>query len=116
YRKIASYYLAADLFVFASTTETQGMVLLEAMAGYNPVVAVKSSGIDDVIENGYNGYKTEADPAKWSSRIEELLTEQKLYQQSSENARKMAESYSIEEMGEAAEKLYYKILQLKKYQ
>ncbi|MFW5736740.1 MAG: glycosyltransferase [Halanaerobium sp.] len=116
YRKIASYYLAADLFVFASTTETQGMVLLEAMAGYNPVVAVKSSGIDDVIENGYNGYKTEADPAKWSSRIEELLTEQKLYQQSSENARKMAESYSIEEMGAAAEKLYYKILQLKKYQ
>ncbi|MFW5891033.1 MAG: glycosyltransferase, partial [bacterium] len=34
FREISKYYLAADLFVFASTSETQGMVLLEAMAGY----------------------------------------------------------------------------------
>ncbi|MFP4370848.1 MAG: glycosyltransferase [Halanaerobium sp.] len=116
FREMAKYYLASDLFVFASTTETQGMVLLEAMAGYNPVVAVKSSGIDDVIENGYNGYKTEEDTEKWSSRIEELLTDKQIYQQSSQNAREMAENYSLEEMGAEAEKLYYKILQLKKYQ
>jgi len=116
FREMAKYYLASDLFVFASTTETQGMVLLEAMAGNNPVVAVKSSGIDDVIENDYNGYKTEEDPDKWSKRIEELLRDKEKYQQSSQNAREMAESYSIEEMGAEAEKLYYKILQLKKYQ
>ncbi|MFW6273760.1 MAG: glycosyltransferase, partial [Halanaerobium sp.] len=116
FREMAKYYLASDLFVFASTTETQGMVLLEAMAGYNPVVAVKSSGIDDVIENGYNGYKTEEDTEKWSSRIEELLTDKQIYQQSSQNAREMAENYSLEDMGAEAEKLYYKILQLKKYQ
>ncbi|MFW5718927.1 MAG: glycosyltransferase, partial [Halanaerobium sp.] len=116
FREMAKYYLASDLFVFASTTETQGMVLLEAMAGYNPVVAVKSSGIDDVIENGYNGYKTEEDTEKWSIRIEELLTDKQIYQQSSQNAREMAENYSLEEMGAEAEKLYYKILQLKKYQ
>ena len=116
FRKIAEYYLASDLFIFASTTETQGMVLLEAMAGYNPVVAVKSSGIDDVIENDYNGYKTEEDLEEWSSKIKELLLNDDKYQQSSQNARKMAESYSIEKMGEEAEELYYKILQLKKYQ
>jgi glycosyltransferase involved in cell wall biosynthesis len=116
FREMAKYYLASDLFVFASTTETQGMVLLEAMAGYNPVVAVKSSGIDDVIENDYNGYKTEEDIEKWSSRIEELLNNSDKFKQSSQNARKIAESYSIEEMGAKAEKLYYKILQLKKYQ
>ncbi|RAK05248.1 glycosyltransferase involved in cell wall biosynthesis [Halanaerobium saccharolyticum] len=116
FKEMAKYYLASDLFVFASTTETQGMVLLEAMAGYNPVVAVKSSGIDDVIENDYNGYKTEEDIEKWSSRIEELLNNSDKFKQSSQNARKIAESYSIEEMGAKAEKLYYKILQLKKYQ
>jgi len=116
FREMAKYYLASDLFVFASTTETQGMVLLEAMAGYNPVVAVKSSGIDDVIKNDYNGYKTEADVEKWSFRIKELLTDKEKYKKSSQNARKMAESYSIEKMGAEAEELYYKILQLKKYQ
>ncbi|MFN2339744.1 MAG: glycosyltransferase [Halanaerobium sp.] len=116
FREMAKYYLASDLFVFASTTETQGMVLLEAMAGYNPVVAVKSSGIDDVIEDDYNGYKTDEDLDKWSSRIEELLRDKEKFKQSSQNAREMAEDYSIEEMGAEAEKLYYKILQLKKYQ
>jgi glycosyltransferase involved in cell wall biosynthesis len=116
FREMAKYYLAADLFVFASTTETQGMVLLEAMAAHNPVVAVKSSGIDDVIDNGYNGYKTEEDIDKWSSKIEELLINREEYEQSSKNAREIAESYSIDEMAKEAEELYYKIMQLKKYQ
>ncbi|ADO77238.1 glycosyltransferase [Halanaerobium praevalens] len=116
FREIPLYYLAADLFVFASTTETQGMVLLEAMAGYNPVVAVKSSGIDDVIENGKNGYKTEEDLEKWSAKIEELLQEHGKYEENSKAARKVAEDYSIAEMGKEAERLYYKILKLNKYQ
>jgi len=115
FREMAKYYLASDLFVFASTTETQGMVLLEAMAGNNPVVALKSSGIDDVINNGYNGYKTEADIDKWSSKIEELLINREKYEESAKNAREMAENYSIAEMAKKAEKLYYKIMQLKKY-
>ncbi len=116
FREMAKYYLAADLFVFASTTETQGMVLLEAMAGYNPVVAVKSSGIDDVIENGYNGFKTEEDTEKWSSAVAKILTDSQNFEETAQNARKMAESSSIEQMAESAEELYYKILQLKKYQ
>jgi glycosyltransferase involved in cell wall biosynthesis len=115
FREMAKYYLASELFVFASTTETQGMVLLEAMAGNNPVVALKSSGIDDVINNGYNGYKTEADIDKWSSKIEELLINREKYEESAKNAREMAENYSIDEMAKKAEKLYYKIMQLKKY-
>ncbi|MBK5252264.1 MAG: glycosyltransferase [Peptostreptococcaceae bacterium] len=47
--EISKYYLASDLFVFSSLSETQGMVLLEAMAGKCPVVCVRSSGTDDVI-------------------------------------------------------------------
>lgn len=116
FREMAKYYLASDLFVFASTTETQGMVLLEAMAAENPVVAVKSSGIDDVIEDGVNGYKTEEEIEKWSSRIEELLINRQKYDEFSQNAFKTAESYSIEKMAVEAEELYYKIMQLKKYQ
>ena len=114
FREMAKYYLASDLFVFASTTETQGMVLLEAMAAKNPVVAVKSSGIDDVIENGVNGYKTEEKLDKWTSRIEELLTDRQKHDEFSQNAFKTAKSYSIEKMAEEAEELYYKIIQLKK--
>jgi glycosyltransferase involved in cell wall biosynthesis len=48
-------YAAADLFVFASKSETQGMVLAEAMAAGNPVVALEGNGIRDVLRDNENG-------------------------------------------------------------
>lgn len=49
-------YHSMDVFAFASTTETQGMVLAEAMAAGVPVVAVDAIGVREVVENGINGY------------------------------------------------------------
>lgn len=48
-------YLAADVFVFASLTETQGMVCLESLAAGTPVVALDAPGVRDVVISGYNG-------------------------------------------------------------
>ncbi|MBI1905379.1 MAG: glycosyltransferase [Rhodocyclales bacterium] len=44
-------YAAADAFVFASKTETQGLVLLEAMAAGVPVVCLREMGVRDVVAN-----------------------------------------------------------------
>jgi len=52
---LASAYHAMDVFVFASHTETQGMVLTEAMAAGVPVVAVNASGVREVVRDGVNG-------------------------------------------------------------
>lgn len=48
-------YHALDAFVFASQSETQGMVLTEAMAAGKPVVAVDGPGVHDVVEDRVNG-------------------------------------------------------------
>jgi glycosyltransferase involved in cell wall biosynthesis len=48
-------YAAMDVFAFASQSETQGMVLTEAMASGAPVVAVDASGVRDVVRDGVNG-------------------------------------------------------------
>ncbi|MFD1216572.1 glycosyltransferase [Microbulbifer celer] len=48
-------YSAMDLFAFASTSETQGMVLTEAMAAGVPVVALDASGCREVVEDRING-------------------------------------------------------------
>lgn len=48
-------YAAMDLFVFSSQTETQGMVLAEAMAAGLPVVALDGFGVCDVVRDGENG-------------------------------------------------------------
>ena len=54
-QELNDLYQAMDLFVFASTSETQGMVLTEAMAAGNPVIALDASGTREVVRDGSNG-------------------------------------------------------------
>lgn len=56
--KISAYHQACDLFLFSSKSETQGIVLLEAMAAYLPVFAIRATGVSDVVVNGENGVYT----------------------------------------------------------
>lgn len=53
--ELASAYRALDVFAFASHTETQGMVLAEAMAAGVPVVAVDAPGVREVVRDRENG-------------------------------------------------------------
>src|SRR3546814_6290904 len=52
---LTSAYRAMDVFAFASKSETQGMVLTEAMAAGVPVVALDAPGAREVIVEGVNG-------------------------------------------------------------
>ena len=54
-KELAGAYRAMDVFAFASQTETQGMVLTEAMAAGVPVVAVDASGVREVVRDRVNG-------------------------------------------------------------
>ncbi|VAX36749.1 hypothetical protein MNBD_UNCLBAC01-1263 [hydrothermal vent metagenome] len=54
-QRLVDAYHAMDIFAFASTTETQGVVLTEAMAAGVPVVAVDALGSRDIIKDGENG-------------------------------------------------------------
>jgi glycosyltransferase involved in cell wall biosynthesis len=53
--ELAGAYRAMDAFAFASQSETQGMVLVEALAAGVPVVAVDAPGVRDVVRDGFNG-------------------------------------------------------------
>ncbi|MDC8802915.1 glycosyltransferase [Halomonas pacifica] len=57
-------YHAMDLFAFASHSETQGMVLVEAMAAGLPVVAVDAPGVREVVVSGHNGRLLAEDDAE----------------------------------------------------
>ncbi len=53
--ELASAYACGDAFLFPSSTETLGLVLLEAMAAGCPVVGANKGGIPDIISDGKNG-------------------------------------------------------------
>ncbi|MGE5247170.1 MAG: glycosyltransferase, partial [Verrucomicrobiota bacterium] len=55
-KALADAYAAMDVFAFASGSETQGLVLAEAMAAGVPVVAVDAPGVREMVVDGRNGY------------------------------------------------------------
>lgn len=107
---IPRYYNLGDIFLFASKTETQGMVILEAMAAGLPVVAVRSSGIDDVVQDEINGFKTPENPERWCARIHELLVEDALRMKMAGNAVEFARRFSIARFAEAINGVYAHVL------
>ena len=71
--QVRDYLAASDLFLFASKSETQGIVLAEAMAAGIPVTAVHATGADDIIEDGVNGFLTEEKEEVWAAKVTEAL-------------------------------------------
>src|SRR6185503_2951637 len=55
-RVLREAYRAMDVFAFASMSETQGMVVAEAMAAGRPVVALNAPGVREVVQDEENGY------------------------------------------------------------
>ena len=103
---MATWYHLGDAFLFASKSETQGMVILEAMAAGLPVVAVRSSGIEDVVRHGYNGFKTPEKQDQWCDHVQQLLEDDTLRQELAEHALAFAADYSVEQFARDMREIY----------
>ncbi len=86
-------YRAADVFVFASRTETQGLVLLEAMALGTPVVSTAMMGTQDVLKEGKGCLIAEDNHDDFATKVNRLLSDEALRQQLAERAQTYAASW-----------------------
>lgn len=90
---LSRWYASADVFIFPSTTETLGNVVLEALASGLPSVVVDRGGPQDLIAHGRNGYVARAnDIEDIADAVERLLTDSTLRGRMSEAARESAAS------------------------
>jgi glycosyltransferase involved in cell wall biosynthesis len=72
--ELAAAYASADAFLFPSSTETLGLVLLEAMAAGCPVVGANRGGIPDIVTDGVNGCLYDPDqPQSLEAAVRRLL-------------------------------------------
>jgi 1,2-diacylglycerol 3-alpha-glucosyltransferase len=92
--ELPNCYAAADVFVFASRTETQGLVLLEAMACGLPVLALAEMGTIDILGAGRGAVVPEDNAYAFSLKLLELLADAGLRQRLSEDGRAYAAEWS----------------------
>jgi len=96
----AKTYAAADVFVFPSITETQGLVICEALASGLPCVAVRAAGTPEVIEDGVDGILTENDPNDFAAAVSRLIVDHELRRRLSEAGRRNSQRFTPEAMAE----------------
>ncbi len=94
------------IYSFSSLTETQGLVLIEAMAAGLPVVAVRASGVREMVDDGIDGLLTECDTAALAAAILRVLKDDNLYRSLQANAKQKAEQLSSRNMALKLEQVY----------
>jgi glycosyltransferase involved in cell wall biosynthesis len=92
------YYCAANVFVFASMTETQGLVIGEAMTHGVPAVAVHGGGAADFIVEDHNGYIVSNNPTQFGEVVLRMLSNPALLGRLSESARKSVKRWTMSDM------------------
>jgi 1,2-diacylglycerol 3-alpha-glucosyltransferase len=95
YEEVPSYLKAADIFSFASVTETQGLVTMEAMAAGLPVVAVDATGTSDAVTDGENGLLTDNDSQALAIALESVIENTKLKDDLVKGASRSVEWFDI---------------------
>jgi glycosyltransferase involved in cell wall biosynthesis len=109
--ELPAIYRAADVFVTASEIETQGLVLLEALASALPVVAVRATCIPEVIHNNSNGFLVSSgDTDRMAERIVEVLADPAMRHRMGIAGRRVAEKHAVEASIEHHENFYRRLL------
>lgn len=110
-RDLINAYHAMDVFAFSSKSETQGLVLAEAMAAGIPVIALDAPGVREVVDNEINGFLvSEQNVGLFASKID------RFYHMSREKKEKMrieakntAEKFSVDKCVSKLIKVYERL-------
>lgn len=103
-------YRAADIFVFSSLTETQGLVLLEAMAQGVPVVAIAEMGTRSILKEGEGALISPQDEDAFAARVKRLLANPAERQQLGQAAQHYARQWSAASMADRMVDFYRQVI------
>jgi len=113
--EIQHYYKVAYLFTIASTSESFGIVIIEALASGIPVLAVRAPGAVDILTDGVDGLLTENNIEQFANALEKLIREPELRETLSQGALKTSEQYSINVISERMLNLYREVIAMRNY-
>jgi 1,2-diacylglycerol 3-alpha-glucosyltransferase len=109
--ELNSCYRSADIFIFSSRTETQGLVLLEAMAQGVPVVSTAELGTRDVLKEGQGVWIAKEELADFSEKIVKMLGDAEARKALSVSGREYALGWSASRQAERMITFYQTVLE-----
>ena len=95
YDEVPGCLAAADVFVTASVSETYPLVVMEAAAAGLPAIGVRSTGIEDIIDDGVTGYLVPEDADAFAARMSELARDAVTRSRMSQAARAGADRFDV---------------------
>lgn len=104
------YYAASDLFVFASITETQGLVIQEAMLYGLPPVCVLGGGATENVVDGINGLLVKNDAREFSAGVQHVMRDESLYSRMASAAYVSVKDKTTKAMAENVVGVYQNVL------
>jgi glycosyltransferase involved in cell wall biosynthesis len=113
FEEVPAYLKAADFFGFASTTETQGLVTMEALAANLPVIAVEASGTRDIVQHEKQGLLVDEDHQAFASAIDRLLSDEALYQRFQNATRSRSQQFEMKALASNLTDVYRQAIQAK---
>lgn len=110
-KNLHDLYRAMNVFAFSSKSETQGLVVAEAMAAGLPVVALRASGVREVVDTGVNGYllPSAAPSTAFARQLALLAANRRQLAQFSKAATATSADYSREHCAKQALAFYEKV-------
>lgn len=108
---LIDYYKSADLFVYASKTEAQGIVFVEALASGLPVVAVGEMGALEAVDHSVNGLLVNDDEDEFTEAVVGLLGDEKRRAEMRCAALQRAEKTSIQRSIETLHGIYHQMIE-----
>lgn len=103
--EVQTYYRLGDVFVCASTSETQGLTYIEAAASGLPLICRKDACLYGVLEEGGNGFSYQ-DIYRFAKYIRTYVTDDEWLQQAGKHSEKVAGKYNTNLFGKAVEGIY----------
>lgn len=103
--QVQKYYQLADIFVSASTSETQGLTYIEAAANGLPLLCRKDDCLCDVLKEGINGYAYEKAEV-FHDRLKQMSEDREWCLRAGEQSRRIAQKFDKSCFGDTVEKIY----------